>query len=146
MFIGRLNFKTDETRLMREFEIFGPIEHLRIVRHVKTGKSRGYAFCTFKRERDADYAVQKGDGRRIEGFRILVDRELGRTKESWLPRRLGGGKGGERRRAEKADAVVREVERELRHEEREKERSSRKEPERKSDKPKVEDEKEPGEL
>lgn len=51
---------------------------------------------TFKHERDADYAILKADGRKIDGRRILVDRELGRTKKQWLPRRLGGGKGGER--------------------------------------------------
>lgn len=38
-------------------------------------------------------AVVKGDGRKIEGHRVIVDRELGRTRNDWLPRRLGGGKG-----------------------------------------------------
>jgi U1 small nuclear ribonucleoprotein len=42
--------------LKKEFELFGPIETIRLVKD-KAGKSRGYAFCTFKRERDADYAI-----------------------------------------------------------------------------------------
>lgn len=42
-------------------------------------------------------AVVKGDGRKIEGHRVIVDRELGRTRNDWLPRRLGGGKGDSRR-------------------------------------------------
>lgn len=102
VFIGRLDFQTTEERLRREFEDFGPIEGLRIVKK-PDGTSKGYAFITFKRERDADYAIQKGDGRRIQGRRIIVDRELGRTKMSWLPMRLGGGKGGETRRDDRVD-------------------------------------------
>lgn len=119
VFIGRLSYQTTEERLRKEFEDFGPIESLRLVRK-PDGTSRGYAFCTFRRDRDADYAIKKGDGRRIQGQRIIVDRELGRTKKSWLPKRLGGGKGGESRRAEKVDSLVREVEREMRHEARKK--------------------------
>jgi U1 small nuclear ribonucleoprotein len=67
------------------------------------------------REREADFAISKADGRRIDGRRILVDRELGRTKKSWVPRRLGGGKGGETRKAD-TDYLVEEVMRELRRE------------------------------
>ena len=107
VFVGRLAYTTTEARIRQEFEIFGTIDHVRLVTDLK-GKSRGYAFVTFTRERDADYAISKGDGRRVEGRRILVDRELGRTKMSWVPRRLGGGKGGETRRAE-TDYLVEEV-------------------------------------
>jgi U1 small nuclear ribonucleoprotein 70kDa len=67
------------------------------------------------RERDANYAIQKADGRKVDGKRILVDREMGRTSERWFPRRLGGGKGGESRRSD-ADYIVKEVQRELRRE------------------------------
>lgn len=37
------------------------------------------------------------DGRKIEGRRIKVDVERGRTVEGWKPRRLAGGLGGEGR-------------------------------------------------
>jgi U1 small nuclear ribonucleoprotein len=80
---------------------------VRLVKDLK-GQSRGYAFVTFMREREADFAISKADGRRIDGRRILVDRELGRTKKSWVPRRLGGGKGGDSRKAD-TDYLVEEV-------------------------------------
>lgn len=114
MFVGRLAFTTTEERIKKEFEIFGSIDRVRLVMDQKE-KSRGYAFVTFFRERDANYAIQKADGRKVDGRRILVDREMGRTSERWFPRRLGGGKGGESRRSE-ADYIVKEVQRELRHE------------------------------
>merc|ERR1711892_848707 len=37
------------------------------------------------------------DGKKIDGRRVLVDVERGRTVKGWLPRRLGGGLGGTRR-------------------------------------------------
>lgn len=43
--------KATETDLRREFEMYGAIESVRIVRD-KKGKSTGYAFVVFERERD----------------------------------------------------------------------------------------------
>jgi U1 small nuclear ribonucleoprotein len=39
-------------------------------------------------------AYKKADGKKIDGKRVVVDIERGRTIEGWKPRRLGGGKGG----------------------------------------------------
>ena len=61
-------------------------------------------------------AVVKGDGRYIEGKSVIVDRELGRTKKDWMPRRLGGGKGNSRRDVadeEKIRKLKREIEAEV---------------------------------
>jgi U1 small nuclear ribonucleoprotein 70kDa len=41
----------NETDLRREFEGYGTIERVRIVRD-KKGRSRGYAFIVYERERD----------------------------------------------------------------------------------------------
>lgn len=38
-------------------------------------------------------AYKQADGRKIEGRRVLVDVERGRTVPNWRPRRLGGGLG-----------------------------------------------------
>lgn len=94
------------------FQKFGPIEHVRVVRD-QNGKSRGYAFIQFERESDIPvcslfflccYPVSYGfvslqnayDGARgmtINGRKIIVDVERGRTVRNWLPKRLGGGLG-----------------------------------------------------
>jgi hypothetical protein len=34
-------------------------------------------------------AYKHGDGKKIDGRRVLVDVERGRTVKGWLPRRLG---------------------------------------------------------
>ncbi|KAI0350052.1 hypothetical protein OH77DRAFT_1413815 [Trametes cingulata] len=51
LFISRLHKNATENDLRREFESFGSIERVRVVRD-KNGRSRGYAFIVFERERD----------------------------------------------------------------------------------------------
>lgn len=67
-----------------------------IVRDEK-GKPRGYAFVQFEVEADMKDAYRRGDGRKIDGRRVVVDVERGRTVPGWLPRRLGGGIGDTRK-------------------------------------------------
>merc|ERR1712187_270562 len=62
-----------------------------------SGKPRGYGFIEFERLEDMKRAYKLGMNRNIEGKRIIVDVERGRTVADWKPRRLGGGLGGERR-------------------------------------------------
>lgn len=44
-------------------------------------------------------AYKSADGKKIDGRRVLVDVERGRTVKGWRPRRLGGGLGSTRRSA-----------------------------------------------
>lgn len=62
----------------------------------KTAKSQGYAFLEFENERDMKDAYKEADGLKIEGRRVLVDVERGRTVREWKPRRFGGGLGSKR--------------------------------------------------
>lgn len=109
--------------MRREFETYGTIERVRIVRD-KKGRNRGYAFIVYERERDMKgllilsgketiftgsliniyikAAYKESDGLQIMGKRILVDVERGRTVRGWKPRRLGGGLGGRPKKVEPA--------------------------------------------
>ncbi|KAH8117740.1 hypothetical protein DFH11DRAFT_1570313 [Phellopilus nigrolimitatus] len=51
LFVARLNKNATDSDLRRDFEGFGTIERVRIVRD-KRGRSRGYAFIVYERERD----------------------------------------------------------------------------------------------
>ncbi|KAF4116099.1 hypothetical protein G5714_003588 [Onychostoma macrolepis] len=97
LFVARINYDTTESKLRREFEVYGPIKRIYIVYNKKTGKPRGYAFIEYEHERDMHSAYKHADGKKIDGRRVLVDVERGRTVKGWHPRRLGGGLGGTRR-------------------------------------------------
>jgi len=134
LFVARLSYDTTEKKLKREFEVFGSIKKVRMVYDQK-GKPRGYAFIEYEHERDLKNGYKQGDGKKIDGRRVMVDVERGRTVEGWLPRRLGGGRGpgrvGKPSKKKKKMAIA-EKERE-RHE-REKESGRDKEKEKEKDK------------
>jgi len=55
LFISRLHFNATEEDVRREFGMYGPIERLKVVRvksNKNKGKSRGYAFVLYEREKD----------------------------------------------------------------------------------------------
>ena len=55
----------------------------------EAGKPRGYAFVEFEHEADMRAAYKRGDGQKIDGRRVVVDVERGRTVRGWRPRRFG---------------------------------------------------------
>ncbi|XP_057379963.1 U1 small nuclear ribonucleoprotein 70 kDa-like [Daphnia carinata] len=97
LFIARINFDTSESKLRREFEVYGVVRKIVLVHDKRTSKPRGYAFIEYEHERDMHSAYKHADGKKIDGRRVLVDVERARTVKGWLPRRLGGGLGGTRR-------------------------------------------------
>lgn len=97
LFLGRLAYDVTEKDLHREFDMYGPIEQIRIVRDTAQ-KPRGYAFILYERERDMKAAYKDAEGIKINGRRVMVDVERGRTVKDWKPTRLGGGLGGSSRK------------------------------------------------
>ncbi|XWS45398.1 hypothetical protein CRYUN_Cryun15aG0133100 [Craigia yunnanensis] len=93
LFIARLNYETSESRIKRELESYGPIKRVRLITDKSTNKPRGYAFIEYMHTRDMKAAYKQADGRKIDGRRVIVDVERGRTVPNWRPRRLGGGLG-----------------------------------------------------
>mmetsp|Transcript_25158 Transcript_25158/g.41394 ORF Transcript_25158/g.41394 Transcript_25158/m.41394 type:complete len:234 (+) Transcript_25158:844-1545(+) len=96
LFVGRLSLDTTEETLHKVFGQYGRIKRIRLVRHVVTGRSRGYAFVEFDDERDFRDAFRATNHMVIDGMQILVDFERERVMKGWIPRRLGGGLGGKK--------------------------------------------------
>lgn len=96
--------KTTEEDLRREFEMYGKIERIRIVKD-KKGKSKSYAFIVYERERD-----MKGTSARMKSLNlaniILHSRLQGRRRNSDTSQedlgRRGARKNSERMAAQKA--------------------------------------------
>jgi len=89
LFVTNIPFTTLESRVHDEFESFGPVKQVVMPRD-REGVPRGYAFVEFERERDLKIAYREANGMRIDGRRVLVDVERGRTVKDWLPNRLDG--------------------------------------------------------
>lgn len=101
VFISRLPYLITELEISKNFQKFGIIESIRIIKDNVTNKSKGYGFLVFEREADAKTCVRElaPVGLRVTSEAdkvsrtILVDIERGRLLKNWKPRRLGGGLG-----------------------------------------------------
>ncbi|XP_059472497.1 U11/U12 small nuclear ribonucleoprotein 35 kDa protein-like [Neocloeon triangulifer] len=94
VFIARLNFGTSESTLRRAFSEYGEILNCTLVRDIVTGASKGYAFVEYRSRSSVELACRRGNKTELDGRILFVDREIGRTMKGWIPRRLGGGFGG----------------------------------------------------
>jgi U11/U12 small nuclear ribonucleoprotein SNRNP35 len=94
LFVGRLNYETDESTLEKIFAKFGRLKSMRLVRDIVTGHSKGYAFVEYKHRSDAKRAHDQMCRYVIDNNEVIVEFEHERRVKNWKPRRLGGGLGG----------------------------------------------------
>ncbi|CAN6874434.1 unnamed protein product [Brassica oleracea] len=104
LFVARLNYETSDSKIKREFEAYGPIKQVRLVTDQQTSKPMPSLYLNTRNMKACGLllaAYKQGDGKKIDGRRVLVDVERGRTVPNWRPRRLGGGLGTTRVPGEK---------------------------------------------
>merc|ERR1719347_662502 len=78
-----LSLYTTERELEKEFGKFGPLEKVNVVLDGKTGRSRGFAFVTFKTVEDATEARNAMADTELDGKKIRVDFSI--TKRAHTP-------------------------------------------------------------
>ncbi|XP_024527355.1 U11/U12 small nuclear ribonucleoprotein 35 kDa protein [Selaginella moellendorffii] len=96
LFVGRLSRDTTEETLREVMSKYGAVKSMRLVRHIVTGASRGYAFVEFENEKDFLHAYEAAHNITIDGNQIIVDYNRQQLMRGWIPRRLGGGLGGKK--------------------------------------------------
>lgn len=89
IFVGGLSWTTNEDALREHFSNFGSIDEVMIMRDKATGRSRGFAFVTFKDAESLDRALQSPhhqlDGRQIEAKRAIPKAEIAsKTKKIFV--------------------------------------------------------------
>ncbi|XP_071939678.1 U11/U12 small nuclear ribonucleoprotein 35 kDa protein-like isoform X2 [Coffea arabica] len=94
IFVGRLSHSSTEETLRQAMSRYGRVKNLRLVRHIVTGASRGYAFVEFETEREMRRAYKDAHHTFIDDSEIIVDYNRQQLMPGWIPRRLGGGLGG----------------------------------------------------
>ncbi|KAL6194128.1 hypothetical protein ACLB2K_035212 [Fragaria x ananassa] len=96
LFVGRLSHLTTEDTLRQAMSKYGRVKKLRLVRHIVTGASRGYAFVEFETERGMRRAYKEAHHSLVDDYEIIVDYNRQQLMPGWIPRRLGGGFGGKK--------------------------------------------------
>ena len=87
IYVGNLNYRTEEGALRTLFEPHGEVEEVAIIMDRETGRPRGFAFVTMADDQAAQDAIAAVNGQEFEG-RVLNVNEA-------KPKVSGGGfKGG----------------------------------------------------
>ena len=101
IFVGNLSFKTTEDELQKEFEAFGEVESVKIIKDQYTGRSRGFAFVEMEDQEQALAAIAGVNGKELVGQTLTVNeakpreaRGGGGQKRGSGNRGSGGGPGG----------------------------------------------------
>lgn len=89
LYVGNLNFRTDEEGLRSTFSNFGTVTDARIVMDRDTGRSRGFGFVEMEDDSAAETAIEQMNGADLDGRPLRVNEAQPRTE--------GGGGGGGRR-------------------------------------------------
>ncbi|KAF6161340.1 hypothetical protein GIB67_009227 [Kingdonia uniflora] len=96
LFVGHLSQFTNQETLHKAMSKYGRVKNLRLIRHIVTGASRGYAFVEYETEREMRRAYEDAHHSIIEGCEVIVDYNRQQLMPGWIPRRLGGGLGGKK--------------------------------------------------
>ena len=70
VFVGGLNFATDDRMLRGVCEACGDVSSVKVMYDAESGRSRGFAFVTFANAKDARNAVDALDGQNVDGRKV----------------------------------------------------------------------------
>lgn len=90
IFVGNLNYQTNEEDLRHAFGQYGAIERVSIVTDRDTGQPRGFAFVEMTNASEAQSAIDALNGAELNGRAMNVNEAR--------PKPQGGGGGGFNRR------------------------------------------------
>lgn len=97
--VDNLTYRTRIEHLEPLFSKYGKVGDIYIPRNYRTQESRGFAFVRFYDRRDAEDALERLDGKQLDGREIRVSKAMhGRPDGAAGPPRGGGGGGGGGRR------------------------------------------------
>jgi RNA recognition motif-containing protein len=88
LYVGNLNFRTEEEGLRAAFSEFGAVTDARIVIDRDTGRSRGFGFVEMEDDAAAESAIESMNGTELDGRPLRVNEAQPRGD------RRGGGGGG----------------------------------------------------
>lgn len=80
VFIGGLCYSTNETELLTLMEKFGHVTSIRIVVDIATGKSKGFGFVTFEKQKEAEDAITALNNTMFKERMVGVKKYLPKTR------------------------------------------------------------------
>jgi len=91
LYVGGLNYDTNEAALKAAFEKAGTVDSATIIMDKMTGRSKGFGFVEMSTDEEAKAAIEMWDSKELDGRTIRVSEA--RPMEDRPPRRDFGGGG-----------------------------------------------------
>jgi RNA recognition motif-containing protein len=100
LYVGNLDYATTEATLSEIFGEVGEVSSVSLITDRMTGRSKGFAFVEMAESSTATEAINRFNGKTVDGRTIKVDEARPRAENSgsWGGGGRGGGGGGRRRR------------------------------------------------
>jgi len=95
IYVGNLEHQITEDELKQEFEKFGEVTSVKIIKDMYTGESKGFGFVEMPDSAQAKTAMSDMNGKEIKGRTIRVDEARQRNAKD-RGRRNNRGYGGNR--------------------------------------------------
>ena len=101
LYIGNLNYSTDEASIRKMFEPHGEVVSLNLITDKYTGQSKGFGFVEMASDEAAKAAIAALNGQQIDGRAIRVNEAFdkprgdgGESRRSRLPQVVGRATAG----------------------------------------------------
>jgi len=91
IYVGSLSYKATDDDLRKEFEGFGQVESVNIIKDRYSGESRGFGFVEMPNKDEAQSAIEGLNGRELKGRKISVNEARPRSEGYRGGGRRGGG-------------------------------------------------------
>lgn len=72
VYIGNMSYDKDEFQIKKLFSTYGKVTYVRLVKDQKTSRSKGFAFVQMPTEKDALYAIEQLNGKKMDGRTLKV--------------------------------------------------------------------------
>jgi len=92
IYVGSLSYDVTEEDLKQTFEAFGEVESVKIIKDMRSGRSKGFGFVEMPGKAQAQSAIDGLNGKELKGRNLNVNEARPRSEG-----RRGGRRGGGRR-------------------------------------------------
>ncbi len=79
IYVGNLNYRTDEEGLKRVFEAHGQVARATIIKDRESGRSKGFGFVEMPDDNAARNAISALNGQEVEGRTLTVNQAKERS-------------------------------------------------------------------
>ena len=90
IYVGNLSYNTAEDELRQQFEAYGEVVSVNIIKDKFSGESRGFGFVEMASQDEAQTAIAELNGKELNGRPMNVNEARPRNDNR------GGGRGGRR--------------------------------------------------